>query len=443
MAVKTAYLPTDEATTKKYRYFVCGTPAELPGAADSQEADLAYASGTPYIATAPGVWAEVFASGSSVTTIGKTIIVDGTFGDDLTGLRERLDKPFASVSVALAVAQSGDGIFIRNGTYNDSFTIPDGVCVRGSCIGGVTIQKLGVTANTTLVTMGENSRLEDVALKLTSSGHYTLTGVKFGGTTSATAKLRTATVTVDNSGAGAGSSDVTGILVQSSGTPGREINAIRAVTATVLSAGSGKKRGLLSDTTAGNFFSRDSNFVARGGTDAIAIEVNQAGSLIGIVTGVAEGDTADVSQTAGSLELGQIDLIHSNANGKGFTATQISFSVVWADPGGVPSNATRYLRPGSATMAIAEIKLNVPRKAVIKKLHVRAASGPGAGKSDVFTVRKNGVDTGLTVTLSDTNTIVSDDAVSVSFSANDDVSLKLVTAVASATTDIVCVVEMY
>lgn len=377
--------------------------------------------------------------------MGAVIVVDSIFGNDEDAQRGSFSLSYQTIEAAIAAATSGDVILILPGSYSleSGITIPNGVAIRGISLARVTIQMLGVTANTTLVTMGESTRLEDVTLKLTSAGHYTLTGVKFGGTTSATAKLRSAVVSVDNSGAGAGTSNVYGVLVQSTGTPNRETMAIRACTVTVNSVSSGVKRGILMDTSAGYFWARDSNFVARGGTNAIGAESNIASCVLGMLTGVCDGDTADISQTLGSLEVGNVDLVHSNANAKGFTATNVSFSMVWADPGSLPPSSTRYYRPGSAGVTTTEIKLNVPRKAVIKKIHVRSLNAPGTGKTDTWIVRKNGADTSLTASLSDLNLVASNDDVSVSFAANDDISLKVVAAPASRTSDTVITVDFY
>jgi hypothetical protein len=377
---------------------------------------------------------------------GNLTIVDGTYGNDATGAREDTTRPFQTIQAALAASISGDAVLVMPGIYTPpvgGLVIPTGISLRGVSEAVCRIKLLNVTADTTLVTMGENSYIQDFELELTSAGHYTLTGIKFGGTTNLTAEVDHVDLEIDNSGAGPGASNVTGILVQCTGMPAREVNAIHASSVTVNSTGSGVKRALLQNVSASNFFVRDCNWVVHGGIDAIAIETNFAGCLLGAVTGVADGDLADVSRTLGNMELGQIDLIHSNANGYGFTATQISFSIVWADPGGSPSNATRFYRPGSAAVTATEIKLNVPRKCVIKKLHARSQTPPGVGKTDTWTVRKNGVDTTLTVSLTGLNTLASIDAVSASFAANDDVSLKLQTAVSTGCSDTVCVVETY
>lgn len=48
-----------------------------------------------------------------------TVWVDSISGNDLTGLRERADKPFKTLTIAQSVATAGDLIFVRNGSYTD------------------------------------------------------------------------------------------------------------------------------------------------------------------------------------------------------------------------------------------------------------------------------------------------------------------------------------
>lgn len=421
---------------------------ELTSAADIPTADkrkLHPKSDGWYDVDDAGVEHKIITNPSPLITTGRVVWLDDVYGDDSTGLREHRDKPFKTITAALAAALSGDTVLVFPGSYSapSGVTIPSGVAVRGVSLLGFTIQALLVTADTTLVTMGENTRLEDVAIKLTSAEHHTLKGVAFPGTTSATAKLRTATVTVDNSGAGAGNSEVYGIHSYGTGTPSQAVSAIRATTVRVLSTGGGKKRCVLVDTAAHNFYMRDVNAEATGGTDSIGGEVNFAGALFGWSSDFCSGDTADVSQTAGTLQLTAVDLAHSNANGKNFTANAVSVTTVWGDPGGLPANETRYLYPGIAAVSAAEQKKPFSRKAVGKRLTVRATTAPGVGKTTTVTVRKNGVDTLLTVALTGTNTSVSDTANSVSFAAGDDISMKVVTDVANATADLKGFIEEY
>ena len=388
------------------------------------------------------------ASGSVSVLVGNVLYVDAVNGNDGTAVRGRFDKPYLTVAAALAAALSGDQVAIRPGTYNlaAGITIPSGVAVRGASANAVTLQMLAVVANTTLVTMGTDTRLEDAALKLTSAGHFTLTGILFPSTTSASAKWRTATLTVDNSGAGAGTSNVTGVLIQSTGTPDRSVNAIRACTVTVTGANLGNKRGVLLNTSACNFSLRDTNIrVTRTGAGGsyIGVESNFAGSVLSFFTGSSDAPDADISQTLGTLETDAV-LVNNTTNALNFTALKSSASMVFGDDGVVAGGITRYMLPGSGAASVTEIKVRVPRACVAKNLMMRSSSAPGAAKTDTITVRKNGVDTILTTNLSGAaQTSNQDSTNAVMFAAGDDISVKLVTAVATGTNDLMVSLELY
>lgn len=395
-------------------------------------------------------FADLLYSGIGTASVGKTIFVDSVNGNDSTGTRGDASKPFLTVGAALAATgiTTGDVVFVRPGTYNltSGITLPTGVTLRGASVQAVTIQMTGVVANTTLVTMGVSSRVEDVALNLTSTGHFTLTGVLFPSTTSATAKVRDSTITVDNSGAGAGTSTVTGVLVQSTGTPTRSNTAIRATTVTVNSANLGTKRGILQDTLAGNFHIRDTNVVVTrtgAGGSYIGAEVNVASALMSIDSGNISGPDADISQTAGTFECGCI-LLNATANTKFFTAIRSSSLLEWGQDGLLVGNSTRFMVPGTGNSLLTEVQLRIARPTVIKSLSMVASSAPGAAKTDTVTVRKNGVDTILTTSLAGAvQTANTDTTNSVTFTTGDLISMKLVTAIASGTSDLFVTVEVY
>jgi hypothetical protein len=152
---------------------------------------------------------------------------------------------------------------------------------------------LDVTSNTTLITMGENNRVEDLTMKLTSSGHYTLKGIVFGGTTTTTSKLRTAVLTVDNSAASSTSaSTVTAIEALGTGTLGAgsfSFNCVKGCTINLYSNGGGNKRGILVSNT--NLMStRDTNIYV-----AQPAATTSTGSYVGI-------ETNDTNNT-GSIQL--------------------------------------------------------------------------------------------------------------------------------------------
>jgi hypothetical protein len=141
-------------------------------------------------------------------------------------------------------------------------------------------------------------------------------------------------------------------------------------------------------------------------------------------------NTAGVLQTV--LQLCVLGMPHA--------ATASSWQLVWADSGGLPGGATRFMRPGTAPVAASETRIRIPRPAVAKFLSVRALSGPGGALTDTFTVRKNGVDTALAVALAGAAASEVNDADQVPFNAGDEISVKVVAAPGTATADVVVTV---
>ena len=87
------------------------------------------------------------------------------------------------------------------------------------------------------------------------------------------------------------------------------------------------------------------------------------------------------------------------------------------------------LCPGGAfvfTTESAIIQSVVSAPGTISKLYFKLTAAPGAGKSVTFTVRKNGIDTSLSVTISGTDTTGSDLVNSIAVSAGDLLSVKCV-----------------
>jgi hypothetical protein len=148
-------------------------------------------------------------------------------------------------------ALTGVTIHVQPGTYNltKGIVIPNTCAIRGVDLQTITFQMLNVTSSTTLVTMGENSRIDNIALKLTSvTDNVNLFGFMLPGTTSVTSKARTLTLTLDNRTVSKTStSNVVGIVSNGSGQLGDEsftYNFIRASTIKVHSNGAGLKTGI-------------------------------------------------------------------------------------------------------------------------------------------------------------------------------------------------------
>jgi len=66
----------------------------------------------------------------------------------------------------------------------------------------------------------------------------------------------------------------------------------------------------------------------------------------------------------------------------------------------------------------------MPRDGLLRNLHLKTSIAPGVGESVTFTVRKNGVDTGIVVAISGASQVGSDLTNAVSFLAGDVISVK-------------------
>jgi hypothetical protein len=397
--------------------------------------------GTGALQAAAGNDARLLANGE----MGRVCVVDQILGSDATGARSGL--PFATITAALAAALSGDCVWVMPGTYSEALTLPSGVSVRGIGEKVVTIQQLLVTADTDLITMGENSHLEEVTLRLTSAEHHTLRGIVWPGTTTATALWHASTLYIENSTAPiGGTSNVYGCHVTGTGVSTDKSVAISAVGIHVHSIGSGSKRAFF---VSGAATAHVHDFVfhvstAGGAGTFIGAETADAGAVLQLHFGSSDGATADISRTAGSLDIGSVNLVNANANGLGFTATLVAglIPMVYADPGATPSG-TRYMRPGTATVSATEQFLRIPGKTVIRSISVRAATGPGDARTDTWTVRINGVDTVVAASLTAAATTAVTNTTSAGSPVAFDLSVKQVCAAGSTTTDVAIVVGLY
>jgi hypothetical protein len=83
----------------------------------------------------------------------------------------------------------------------------------------------------------------------------------------------------------------------------------------------------------------------------------------------------------------------------------------------------------------AEAQLAMPASGTLQELHATLSAVPGAGNSVTFTVRKNGVSTPVTCTISDTAKSCADSANAVGFATGDLISVQVnASGPASATT---------
>ena len=371
-----------------------------------------------------------FSTSTSVvgTNRGNIAIVDAIYGNNSTASVGGL--PYLTVDAAVSAVSSGQTVYILPGTYTltSGITIPSGVSIRGMSLQTCTVQMLNVTSATTLITMGENTRLEDLTLRLTSVGHYTLTGIVFGGTnTTTTAKLRTCVLTVDNFEASSGgSSDVIGVRCNGTGTLGAasfSFNSLKGSTINVRSNGLGNKRGILVSNT--NIVTcRDLNVyvakprIATSTGSYVGVETNDSantGSIqlrsttVGVVTpSVGETYTAsDILQTtpavisdptylaSAGIQVGPgVDLVTKSAGGKGFSTYNYPTTVFYGMkgnsssatsgflwPGTQPANAGSYPDPG-----IPAAYYRVQQPCILSGMSVGLNNPPGADKTQTIAV---------------------------------------------------------
>jgi hypothetical protein len=400
--------------------------------------------------------------------------VDSYYGNDSTGTLGGL--PFASVQAALNVCSYGDSVWVLPGTYNltAGIVMATGISMRGFSVQTTTIQMLGVTANTTLLTMSSNSRIEDLTLKLTSAGHYTLKGIVFGGTTTADAKLRTCVLTVDNSAASAsGTSNVYGIECNGTGTLGSgsfSYNSLKGSTVNVYSNGGGNKRGVLV-STANVVSTRDLNiYVAQPSNTTtstgsyVGVETadpSNVGSIqmrsttVGTVTPtVGQTYTAsDILQTnpstisnptylaSAGIQIGPgVDLVTKTAGGAPFSTYNYPTTLFYGCRDVISNTKSGYLWPGTVLFsnstpkypaaggasAVAVAHYRVQQPLIVCGLSVYCGTAPGGATNVTVTVCKNAATgaslsnaTSVTVTITGTATSANYYDTSVNFDSGD------------------------
>jgi hypothetical protein len=405
---------------------------------------------------------------ASSFAIGNVLRVDAINGNDATASVN--GSPYLTVNAAVAAATAGTTIWVHSGTYTLSapITLPDGICLRGQNVQTTTIQYTA-TANATLLTMGENTRVEDVTLKLTSAGHYTLKGIVFPGNTSVTAKLRTSVVSVNNSAASAGgSSTVYGVEASGAGTLGPasfSFNSLKGSTINVLSNGGGNKRGIIL-TGANVVTTRDLNIYV-----AVPPDTTSAGSYVGIEASnascriecrsttigspVTAGSftSSDILQSNGSIELGPgTDLVNKTAGGQNFTTYVYPTTLFYGALGDMKTGPSAgYLALGSLFTqsgvypSNTELTYHIQQKAILIGLYAVLQAGAGGSNSVTITVYRNGSPTAFTVTLTGTTTQATYYATSVDFARTDALSLYVTYTGANANTahDLIVQLDMF
>ena len=190
--------------------------------------------------------------------------------------------------------------------------------MRGINLQAVTIQKLNCNTNTTVVTMGTSSRLEDVTVTCNTSANVDITAISFPSTTPINAKLRT--IVINATSTAANTSNTIGVLV--SGTTSNSVisfNALQRCTINTTSSANDTTRGVLNNGS--NYFSvRDCTIFATGtGNNCVAVETTNPTGYTSVKTSTVSGGLYDIMRTSGTLLLNATDLQNGNSDGNGFT----------------------------------------------------------------------------------------------------------------------------
>lgn len=321
----------------------------------------------------PGTATNTGATGATgaPSPLGNTLRVDAVYGNDVTAAADKYSKPFLTIGAALSNASSGENVLVGAGTYEESLTVPAGVSVTGSGAQAVVLQRLDVSSNTTLLTMGSNCRFENFTMNLSSSSNVNLTGCEFPNGTIPSAKLRNTIWTITSTAVG--SNTILGVRSAGTSTNPSQFsapNAIQRSTINVISASSGPTRGILV-SGANRFAVRDIVVHARGtGSDILGVETTDAGAVFDSKTTTISGTLYDINRTAGTILLGATDLVNNNANGNGFStsieAAKLLFVlgpyVSFTGQGGLTTTpaGTYYLSPGTSIANFATNVVGIP-----------------------------------------------------------------------------------
>ena len=364
-------------------------------------------------------------------SFGKVLRVDSVYGNDITAFTNQYGFPFSTISAAMTVASTSDMIYLLPGTYNEKVVFRSTISIRGANTNSVTIQQANVTADTTLVKMNRNTRLEDVTLNLTSQSVLAtkLIGVEISSCQSF-AKLRTTVINVNNSGLTTNGTPTTLYGVYSSGHSSTlqysGADDVERTTINVIGAGSGNKRCVYNDDSNRiqlrncSLFCTDAMNATYSGGSYIGIETVNSNSIIAIKTSSVNGNqynnngttSADISQTFGTIILSGTDLIHRTANNNGITVNGAQ-SIMSFAVSGVLSNflafdgggghhisnswSNSFLVPGTLSFTTVNADpitvyngISLGNTNLITTMGFQASTGPGVGFSTFAVLYKNG-----------------------------------------------------
>lgn len=113
----------------------------------------------------------------------------------------------------------------------------------------------------------------------------------------------------------------------------------------------------------------------------------------------------------------------------------------YGSTGTVPAGATRYMGAGQVQSGEELTYECIPRASTVKKAFIRVTGAPGASQTFTYTLRKNGVDTAMTGTISGAAAFsVTLTHAGISFAVNDLMAMKVVSSAGAAVVFHTCVI---
>ena len=242
----------------------------------------------------------------------------------------------SAISAIVTGSLTNQTIWLLPGTHylQNGISIPNGCSIRGMSAETVKIQMLNsVTANTTMIIMGENTSIEGCTIHLTSTAVCNLTGILFFGTSTITSKIRGCYIYLNNFSVTSAATNVIGILANGPGISNTSVDIIEAANAgslpsienstiQIISNYMGTKRGISvsgGSATNTNIFGMKNTSVfiknptlSPGGGSWSAVENNSATSKVRCFTSILAGPTtasyddySDIAQTDGEIAIGE------------------------------------------------------------------------------------------------------------------------------------------
>ena len=335
--------------------------------------------------------------------IGNYLRVDSIYGNDADAFLQPYTLSFKTIGAALASALAGQEVFVYPGVYNESVVIPVDVCLKGSDQLTTIIQVIDPESTTTVVTLNQYSRIEEFTINLSisfalDSGPYICVEYLSGASVNAKVRSCKITPTLIN-----GNANI--YAIQSSGSSSLlpiSSNAVRATTIQVNSNGNLRSRGIFINGP-NRFVCRECVVFCSGmGTNLIAVETHDSSAILSIKSTTLSGASSDILQSLGQIIIGSTDLLNHTAP-LSFTCdiqpSNVFFGII-GYPGG---NLTYYLPPGITPISSVYIGspyvFSFAAPLIAFFLSVTYTGSIIAPNTLTFGIFKNGLSTGLTLTL--------------------------------------------